>query len=227
MTGARGFIGSWVIRRLVREGAGVVGADITTTDHRLRQILDQGQAQQVEFVRLDVTDPDAVTGLLERFQFNRIIHLAGLQTLACRTDPVLGAMVNVAGTVAMFQAAKRTGFDGHLVYASSTATYELGDGYTIAGEQPRGTPGTLYGVYKLANERSATVFWEEDQVPSIGLRPFVVYGVGRYEGLTAGLTDAMRAAALGDEYQIPFGGRTQLHYVDDVAAAFIAANVPL
>ena len=53
-------------------------------------------------------------------------------------------------------------------------------------------PRTLYGVYKLANEGTARVYWQEDGVASVGLRPFSVYGPGRDQGLTAGPTLAMR-----------------------------------
>ena len=63
----------------------------------------------------------------------------------------------------------------------------------------------------------------DDAIASIGLRPFVVYGPGRDQGLTADPTHAMRAAAAGEPYRIGFGGRTELHYAADVARAFILA----
>ena len=44
------------------------------------------------------------------------------------------------------------------------------------------TPTTLYGVYQLANEGSPRIFWADDRVPSIGIRPYVVYGPGRDRG---------------------------------------------
>ena len=85
-------------------------------------------------------------------------------------------------------------------------------------------PRTLYGVYKLANEGTATVYAAGDAAsPSVGLRPFSVYGPGRDQGLTAGPTLAIAAAVRGEPYQIGFGGRTQLHYAPDVARAFVRA----
>jgi nucleoside-diphosphate-sugar epimerase len=84
-----------------------------------------------------------------------------------------------------------------------------------------------YGVYKQANEGNARVYWLENGLSSIGLRPYIVYGPGRDQGLTAGPTKAMLAAALGRQYHIPFGGLSTYQYVEDVARAFIrAARVP-
>jgi nucleoside-diphosphate-sugar epimerase len=79
-------------------------------------------------------------------------------------------------------------------------------------------------VYKLANEGTARVYWNDDEVASLGLRPYVVYGVGRDQGLTAEPTMAMLDATLGRDASISYGGRNQLQYADDVAAAFIAAT---
>ena len=56
----------------------------------------------------------------------------------------------------------------------------------------------------------------------MGLRPLTVYGVGRDQGLTSGPTRAMKAAAIGQEFQIPFGGATDFNYVGDTAATFVA-----
>ena len=69
----------------------------------------------------------------------------------------------------------------------------------------------------------ARIFWHEEQVPSIGIRPFIVYGPGRDNGLTASPTLAMAAAAAGEDYRMTFGGRTQLQYAPDTARVFIAA----
>ena len=79
-------------------------------------------------------------------------------------------------------------------------------------------------MYKAANEGTARLYWQEAAVPSIGLRPFTVYGPGRDQGVTAGPTQAMLAAARGEPHHIAFGGRTELHYAPDVARAFIAAS---
>jgi nucleoside-diphosphate-sugar epimerase len=60
-------------------------------------------------------------------------------------------------------------------------------------------------------------------VPSVGIRPYVVYGPGRDQGLTSGPTAAMLAAARGESYEIPYGGAAQYDYAPAVARAFVRA----
>src|SRR2546421_2656735 len=76
---------------------------------------------------------------------------------------------------------------------------------------------------KQANEGAARIYWLDDGVASVGLRPFIVYGPGRDSGLTAAPSLAMEAAARGEGYHIPFGGRIMLQHAEDAAAAFIRA----
>ena len=105
------------------------------------------------------------------------------------------------------------------MYASSAAAFAAADD----GTEPSGHPDTHYGVFKLANEESARLFAAESGLASIGLRPYVVYGPGRDQGLTSAPTLAMQAAARGERFTIPYSGRSQLQYAPDAAAAFVAA----
>jgi nucleoside-diphosphate-sugar epimerase len=86
-----------------------------------------------------------------------------------------------------------------------------------------GRPDTLYGVLKICNEESARFYARDYQTPSIGLRPCVVYGPNRDQGLSAAVTHALKAVVLGEQYTIPFRGLIDLQYVEDVAEAFVAA----
>jgi nucleoside-diphosphate-sugar epimerase len=83
-------------------------------------------------------------------------------------------------------------------------------------------PGTLYGIFKTANEHCARVYWQEERILSIGLRPGIVYGPGRDRELSAGPTLAVEAALLGQDYEIAFGGRANMQFVGDVAKSFVA-----
>ena len=174
-------------------------------------------------MRGDITDLDAFERTLDEHAITHVIHLAALQVPFCRADPPLGARVNVVGTVNVFEAvARRADRMGPVVYASSVAAYDALDD-TTAGPAMQGVPSTLYGVYKRANEGTATVYASERGVASVGLRPHTVYGPGRDQGLTSAPTTAMLAAAAGRPYRLPFGGAYQLQYAPDVAAAFVAA----
>jgi UDP-glucuronate 4-epimerase len=198
----------------VREGADVVAFDLGTDDRRLRHIASPAEVERVTFVRGDLTDLAAVERALAEHEVTHMVHLAALQVPFCKADPVLGAQVNVTGTVNVFEAARRHGLGTSIAYASSAAVYD---------EHGDVAPRTLYGVYKVANEGTARIYADDGSVTSVGLRPFTVYGPGRDQGLTAGPTLAMQAAARGEPYRIAFGGRTQLHYAPDVARAFVQA----
>ena len=84
-------------------------------------------------------------------------------------------------------------------------------------------PEGLYAVFKQANEGTAAIYWREQQLYSIGLRPCVVYGPGRDQGWTSTPTKAMLAAAIGRGYRITYGSQLVFHHADDVAAAMILA----
>jgi UDP-glucuronate 4-epimerase len=202
----------------------VLCVDLGGSDHRLGYLLSAHELAALEFAQVDITDESAVDELFASWRPTNVIHLAALQVPFCKADARLGAQVNVVGTVNVFEAAKRVGLRTPLVYASSVATYDLVDGTELAPATPSGVPMTLYGVYKLANEGTARVYWHDDGVASVGLRPYVVYGVGRDQGLTAEPTMAMLDAARGRDATISYGGRNQLQFADDVAAAFIAAT---
>lgn len=228
VTGALGCIGAWVVRNLIREGVPTAIFDLASAPHRLRLIMAEDELARVQMLAGDIADLAAIERALRETGATHVIHLAALQVPFCKADPVLGAQVNVVGTVNVFEAARRVGLQ-RVVYASSVAVYGIGAEYP---EGPLGhdaplRPRTHYGVYKQANEGTARIYWRDNGISSIGLRPYVVYGPGRDQGLTSSPTTAMLAAALGQPYAIPFGGRFDLQFADDVARAFIrAARVP-
>lgn len=222
VTGAMGCIGAWVVRNLIQEGISTTVYDKAADPHRLRLIMSEDELVRVQFITGDVTDLAAVEAAFKSTGATHVIHLAGLQVPFCRADPSLGAAVNVVGTVNIFEAAKRSGLN-RVVYASSVAVYGLNDEYA-EGPVPHDAPlhpRNLYGVYKQANEGTARIYWMENQISSIGLRPYTVYGPGRDQGMTSTPTKAMLAAAAGKAYRITFGGRSAFQYADDTAKAFI------
>jgi UDP-glucuronate 4-epimerase len=218
VTGALGCIGAWTCAELAAEGTEVVGFDLGTDDWRLRLATDV----EIPVVRGDITDPEAVAAALDEHAITHVIHLAALLLPAIKANPPYGTAVNVGGTVNVFDLAKTRGI--HVAYASSAAVYSQADdtGTPVANDAV-GHPATFYGVHKQACEGLARIFWHEEQVPSIGIRPFVVYGPGRDFGLTASPSLAMVAAARGEDFRIAFGGRTQLQYAPDTARVFVAA----
>ncbi len=227
VTGALGCLGAWVVRNLVRERVGVTVYDLGSSQHRLELLMEPDEIAQIRFIQDDITDTEAVARAVEESGVNRIIHLAALQVPFCKANPPLGAAVNVVGTVNVFEAAKRVGISP-VIYASSMAVYGGADLYgpEVQDDDPL-HPLNLYGVYKAANEGTARIYWQDDGIASLALRPYTVYGPARDQGMTSTPTQAMLAAAKSEAYHISFGGTCGYQYADDVARTFIAlARLP-
>ena len=223
VTGALGCIGAWTLKALVALGEEPVGLDLGSDDSRLRLVLSEEERVRVTLLEGDVTDGGSIGRVLDEHEITNVVHLAALQLPFCRADPERGARVNVHGTVVVLEAIKaRLGRIRGLAYASSTAVYNVADP-SPAPESGGTAPSSLYGVFKLANEGTARVYWLEDDVASIGIRPYVVYGPGRDQGLTSGPSLAMDAAARGEGFTIAYGGTAQYDFAPDVGRAFALA----
>jgi len=229
ITGTMGCLGAWAAAHLVRRGETVISFDLSQDRSRLNLLLSADEQSAITFLTGDLTDPAAVIRAVADHGVTRIIHLAALQVPFCRANPVLGSAVNVTGTVNVFEAAKQAGVK-HFTYASSIAVYGPPSDYPpglVAPDAPQ-APRTLYGVYKVANEGTARIYWQDHGISTLALRPHTVYGLGRDQGLTSDPTKAMLAAAAGAPFTINFGGRIQMQHASDVALQFIdAASQPV
>jgi nucleoside-diphosphate-sugar epimerase len=224
ITGAHGFIGAWVVKRLLATSARVVIFDQSPDARRLRSIMSDDEIARARLVTGDITEAGVLLPIVEEFRVTHIIHLAGLQVPTCRANPRLGALVNVLGTLNVFEAARRAaGQVGKVVYASSAAVFGTTDGDRPVTEDDAAQPTTHYGAFKRCNEDNARVYFLDHGLSSVGLRPLTVYGVGRDFGVTSDPTKAMKARVVGRDFHIRFGGRTDFQYVADTADVFIRA----
>ena len=80
---------------------------------------------------------------------------------------------------------------------------------------------TFYGVYKQANEHTAYIYNADLHIPSIGIRPNIVYGLTRDQGVSSKNTIAIQSAVLDEEYDIPYKGKYSWLYAGEAASAFI------
>lgn len=225
VTGAHGFIGAWIVKRLLALNARVVIFDQSSDPRRLRLIMSDDEIAQATLITGDITDVDALSPIIDRFAATHIIHLAGLQVPICKADPLLGAKVNVIGTINVFEAARRAADSiQRVVYASSAAVFGLIEEDRPLIERDAANPATHYGAFKRCNEDNARVYHLDHGVNSVGLRPLTIYGVGRDFGLTSDPTKAMKATVVGRPFHMRFGGRTDFQYVADTADIFIRAS---
>ncbi|MDR1252821.1 MAG: NAD-dependent epimerase/dehydratase family protein [Treponema sp.] len=224
VTGAGGCIGGWVVKNLVESGHTVYALMPHPEKlEKLRLIMKQEDINKVIPLRGDITNLDVIRMALILSGAERIIHLAALQMPFCKANPGMGARVNVEGTINIFDAAKAAGLK-RVIYSSSTAVYgDIADypGGEFSHNSPL-IPRSFYGVYKQDNEWAAKVYYKEAGISSIAIRPFVVYGPLRDQGMTSTPTSAIKAAVRGEAYEISYGGEAEFQFADDTAKAFIA-----
>jgi nucleoside-diphosphate-sugar epimerase len=224
LTGGYGCIGAWIVKNLIDQGHQVSIYDIIEHTDRMAQIMPAEQIKEVEFVEGDISDGLHFTRVVGDLGITHIIHLAGLQVPVCRANPIKGAMVNVIGTLNVFEAARiHSDTIKRVVYASSAAVYGMDEDYEAGpvGNDVIMKPLTHYGVFKQCNEGNARVYHMDHGITSVGLRPWTVYGPGRDFGLTSDPTKAIKAALIKRPFVIKYGGWNNMQYVNDTARIFL------
>jgi nucleoside-diphosphate-sugar epimerase len=223
VTGAQGCIGAWTVKTLLDRGLDVLSYDLDPELRRLSLIAPSEQMARVAVRTGRIEDTARVKALVKDEQITHIVHLAAQLMPFCQAHPVEGAMVNIIGTLNVFEAARDADRPVRVVYASSSAVWGPEEAYgsgKLTESDPL-KPSTNYGVFKQANEGNARAFYLAYGISSIGLRPWTVFGVGRDAGLTADPTLAMKSLVLGQPFQIRLTGHMDLQYVEDVAETFV------
>ncbi|SIO10922.1 NAD-dependent epimerase/dehydratase family protein [Vannielia litorea] len=222
ITGARGFIGSWICRLLIEEGVRVTATDIAPDPRSMSSVLDQAHLDQIRYVQADVRDAEKTKELVAD-DVTSVIYLAGLLRPASEENPGLSAAISVGGLINAFDAIVPLSRRPSLVYSSTAAVYGPVANYPGGKITAQSEPGPLdhYGLHRWTMEQTAEVYHKQHGIPSVGLRPWVVYGAGRFNGLSAQPSLAMLAAAARAPFEVQFGGRVVVQHVRDVALAFI------
>lgn len=173
VTGANGFVGSHLVRRLVNDGADVVilVRNLNRARGQLGSLLDQ-----VRVVSGDTTDPDSIDKAMKGV--TRVIHLAAIGTPAQDFSLAQELIdVNIGGTANILTAAVRHSVH-RIVHASSAAVYGVSS-ESIKCESLVPAPSTVYGVSKFASEQICDIFASQHQLNTVSLRFFNIYGPGQ------------------------------------------------
>jgi UDP-glucuronate 4-epimerase len=194
VTGAAGFIGFHLVRRLVGRGDDVVGIDnlnayyeVELKEARLRQ-LSAGQAPaaapargagdpgKFAFLKADIADRSAMEVAFASSRFDAVVNLAAQAGVRYSLEnPHAYVDANVAGFLNILEGVRRCG-TGHLVYASTSSVYGTNRELPFAETQRTDTPVSLYAATKKANEVMAHSYAHLFKFPATGLRFFTVYG---------------------------------------------------
>ena len=217
VTGASGFIGTWVIKHLLDQNHQVTALDQEPGNELWSRVLGK-QAESFLFATTNLTSPNDLAELIKRNDIEFIVHLAALLTPACQNDPWLGLQTNVVGSAALFEAARQTRKVKAISYTSSSAVYG-------EGRDQRESPPMFYGAFKQSVDLIAEQYWLHENLRSIAIRPHVVYGPERQTGLTAGPSLAARAAVLQKPYCIGYTGIAGYDFVEDVANGLVRGAI--
>jgi len=232
VTGAAGFIGFHLIRRLLADGVEVVGIDNLTPyyDVALKQArLDQlNELDGFQFKHLDIADREGVAELFQRNHFSHVINLAAQPGVRYSLEhPASYVDTNLVGFANILEGC-RHGKVGHLVYASSSSVYGMNQKAPFSTDDNVDYPVSLYAASKKANELMAHSYSHLYEIPVTGLRFFTVYGPwGRPD---MAYFSFAKAILKGDSIPVFNRGEMQrdFTYIDDIVEGIVRvmARVP-
>jgi UDP-glucuronate 4-epimerase len=229
VTGAAGFIGFHVAKRLLDRGETVVGIDnlnnyysVALKEARLAQLA---PCPGFVFHRADIADRDAVASIFARHkEVNGIIHLAAQAGVRYSLqNPYVYVESNLMGQVVLLEAARRLENLACFVYASSSSVYGGNKQLPFSVTDRTDTPVSLYAASKRAGELITQSYCHNYGLACSGLRYFTVYGPwGRPDMAAYLFTDAIMAGRPIDVFNHGQMAR-DFTYIDDIAAGTIAA----
>jgi UDP-glucose 4-epimerase len=217
VTGAAGFIGAAVTRKLRENGNGVITVDNLSTG--FRQSIPNG----VEFIQGDCQDARIIDRLAE-VKFDAIFHIAGQSSgEVSYDDPVYDLQTNTQSTLLLLDLARKTGCK-KFIYASSMSVYGRQPDMPVT-EDADCFPQSFYAVGKLASEHYLRIY-QQFGISAVSLRLFNVYGPGQnMTNLRQGMLSIYLAQALKNKHILVKGSPDRyrdLVYIDDVVNSFLA-----
>jgi UDP-glucuronate 4-epimerase len=225
VTGAAGFIGYHVARRLVADGRDVIGVDNLSHyyDPKLKEarLAQLAGSKNFRFIKLDLAQPVATAALFAEHRFPHVIHLAAQAGVRhSLVDPHAYVDANLAGFVNILEGCRHNGCQ-HLVYASSSSVYGANTKLPFRTSDNVDHPISLYGASKKANELMAHSYSHLFKLPTSGLRFFTVYGPWGRPDMAMWIFAA--AIAAGKPIRLFNHGKMQrdFTYIDDVVQAVV------
>lgn len=220
VTGAAGFIGAFLTKRLLERGDNVVGADNVNDYYDVRikraRLEMLSKYDNFTFKEINIADKATVDEIFEGYRPEIVVNLAAQAGVRYSIEnPQVYIESNIIGFFNILEACRRYPVE-HLVYASSSSVYGANKKVPFSTEDKVDNPVSLYAATKKSNELMAHCYSKLYNIPSTGLRFFTVYGpMGRPDMAYFGFTDKLRR---GETIKIfNYGNcKRDFTYVDDI-----------
>ena len=225
VTGAAGFIGYHIARRLLDNGNAVVGLDNLNAyyDPKLKQArcAELAKFQEFQFAKLDLADRDGMASLFAQHRFPYVVHMAAQAGVRhSLVDPHAYVDSNLVGFTNILEGCRHNACR-HLLYASSSSVYGGNTHMPFSVHDNVDHPLSLYGATKKANELMAHAYSHLFKLPATGLRFFTVYGPWGRPDMAMWIFAA--AISAGRPIKVFNHGnmRRDFTYVDDVVESVV------
>lgn len=225
VTGAAGFIGSNLVKRLLQDvkNAAIIGIDnmndyydVSLKEYRLNEIEEINSSNSWSFIKGDIADRQTIAAIFDEYEPQIVVNLAAQAGVRYSiTNPDSYIQSNMIGFYNILEACRRNPVE-HLVYASSSSVYGGNKKVPFSTDDRVDNPVSLYAATKKSNELMAHCYSKLYDIPSTGLRFFTVYGpAGRPDMAYFGFTNKLLK---GETIQIfNYGNcRRDFTYVDDI-----------
>lgn len=225
VTGAAGFIGFHVARRLLRDGRDVVGLDNMNAyyDPALKEArrAELAKSNRMRFVKLDVADREGIAALFKEHRFPYVVHLAAQAGVRYSLiDPFAYVDANLTGFATILEGCRHNECR-HLLYASSSSVYGSNTKMPFSVHENVDHPLSLYGASKKANELMSHAYANLFGIPMTGLRFFTVYGPWGRPDMAMWIF--AKAIIAGEPIKLFNNGnmRRDFTYIDDVVESVV------
>ena len=225
VTGAAGFIGFHVARRLLEAGRPVIGLDNLNSyydpDLKAARLAELGKLNEFSFVKLDLADRAGIAALFAQHRFEHVVHLAAQAGVRYSLiDPFAYIDSNLVGFTTILEGCRHNGCT-HLLYASSSSVYGGNTHMPFSVHDNVDHPLSLYGASKKSNELMAHAYSHLFRLPTTGLRFFTVYGPWGRPDMAMWLF--AKAILAGEPIKLFNNGdmRRDFTYVDDIVESIV------